>query len=412
MSAKYILLKNVRLLDALEPVDVLIDGKTIGCVGAGISAEDAELVDCNGNLLLGSFVDCHTHLDKAFMETPRSATCLMDAVMLTMDYQKSIPNVQIRADVQRRGRKMLDLEIQHGSGIVRSHVSVDDIWGMEAFYASCELRSLYADKLELQLSVPYMEAYAGAWAEAARAGEIDYIAGYPTISRNPRASVDQLFALAEQFGLPLDLHVDESDAPNIDCFEYVLKKTIESGMQGKVNCSHVTALAAVTQKKADAAISLCRCADVSIISLPSCNMFLMGREDRGLVRRGITRIRDLLDAGVNVAIASDNIRDPFRPFGNADMLEEALFTCQVLSDGSDTGMRQVLHMVTDSAACASGKNKNRNSNNFSDSVTPGGFANLVLLNKSCLKQAIIEGAVPRLVIKNGGIVFEKEGVDK
>lgn len=395
-NASALLLKNARLSGRTEPTDVLIRDGRIAAIQMDADGAGAAVYDCGGRLLMPSFIDPHTHLDKAFLETPREAEGLMDAVFLTMDYQKSVPAGQIQADVLRRGARVLDMELQNGSALVRSHVSVDEIWGMEAFYASCELRRRYAGRVDVQLSVPFNAAFEGAWDEAVRAGEIDYIAGYPTVTPDPHAAVDELFRLAEKYALPLDLHVDESDAADISCFRYVLEKTIRHGMQGRVNCSHVTALAAVPDAEAEEAIALCARAGVSVIALPSCNMFLMGRGDRGLVRRGVTRIAELEQAGVNVAIASDNIRDPFRPFGNGDPLEEALLACQILSRGTERGFRSVLDMITVNAARTSGRPD--------ADLSVGRRADVVLLDAPDVKQAVIENAARLLVVKDGRVV--------
>ena len=395
-NASALLLKNARLSGRTEPTDVLIRDGRIAVIQTEADGAGAAVYDCGGRLLMPSFIDPHTHLDKAFLETPREAEGLMDAVFLTMDYQKSVPAGQIQADVLRRGARVLDMELQNGSALVRSHVSVDEIWGMEAFYASCELRRRYAGRVDVQLSVPFNAAFEGAWDEAVRAREIDYIAGYPTVTPDPHAAVDELFRLAEKYALPLDLHVDESDAADISCFRYVLEKTIRHGMQGRVNCSHVTALAAVPDAEAEEAIALCARAGVSVIALPSCNMFLMGRGDRGLVRRGVTRIAELEQAGVNVAIASDNIRDPFRPFGNGDPLEEALLACQILSRGTERGFRSVLDMITVNAARTSGRPD--------ADLSVGRRADVVLLDAPDVKQAVIENAARLLVVKDGRVV--------
>ena len=399
-NASALLLKNARLSGRTEPTDVLIRDGRIAAIQTDADGAGAAVYDCGGRLLMPSFIDPHTHLDKAFLETPREAEGLMDAVFLTMDYQKSVPAGQIQEDVLRRGARVLDMELQNGSALVRSHVSVDEIWGMEAFYASCELRRRYAGRVDVQLSVPFNAAFEGAWDEAVRAREIDYIAGYPTVTPDPHAAVDELFRLAEKYALPLDLHVDESDAADISCFRYVLEKTIRHGMQGRVNCSHVTALAAVPDAEAEEAIALCARAGVSVIALPSCNMFLMGRGDRGLVRRGVTRIAELEQAGVNVAIASDNIRDPFRPFGNGDPLEEALLACQILSRGTERGFRSVLDMITVNAARTSGRPD--------ADLSVGRRADVVLLDAPDVKQAVIENAARLLVVKDGRVVAGKK----
>lgn len=388
-----ILFQDVRLAGGSTVADVLVRDGRIAAIGRVDGRGEAVVVQGTGCLLAPSFIDPHTHLDKAFLETPREAEGLMDAVLMTREYQQNLPLADVQADVIRRGGRVLALELENGTGLVRSHVSVDEIWGMEAFYASCELRARYAGRLDVQLSVPYDRRFLAQWEEAARAGQIDYIAGYPTITPDYRAAVDELIAVSEKYAIPLDLHVDESDAANIDCFRYLMEQTIAHGLHGRVNCSHVTALAAVPHREAEEAIALCARAEASVIALPSCNLFLMGRGDRGIVRRGITRIAELEQAGVNVAIGSDNIRDPFRPFGNADPLEEALLTCQLLSRGTESGMSDVLRMVTGNAALASGRQ------DYGLSV--GAPADLVLLDAPDEKTALIENAARLLVLKNG-----------
>ena len=94
-------------------------------------------------------------------------------------------------------------------------------------------------------------------------------------------------------------------------------------------------MSVVTEERSSGIISQLMKSKINVVTLPSCNLFLMGRNDIGLSRRGTTRIGELLDAGVNVSLASDNIRDPFRPFGNGNLLEEALLTIQIMQRGTD-----------------------------------------------------------------------------
>ncbi len=397
MKHQPLLLQSIRLADRPEPVDVLIKDGVFYEIAAKISAPDGvQTLDGCGKLLVSSFIDCHTHVDKALIGSDIKVTGLMDAVEATLHYQKALPKDKVGEDVLRRGRQLLDRELARGTGTLRTHVSLDDIWGLEAFFACCELRTEYADRLELQLTVPIKRTYLAELTEAARKGQIDFIAGYPSVFPDWRKEVDELFELSEQLALPLDLHVDESDDPDVSCFSYIIEKTLRHGLTGKVNCSHVTALAAATDEVAEEVIQRCALADVSVIALPSCNMYLMGRHDRGLVRRGITRIKELEEAGVNVAIASDNIRDPFRPFGNGDLLEEIQFACQVLSRGTRDEILSVFNMATINAA------KTSLIQNYG--ILPGAQADCVLLDATDLKQAVLDKADRLLVVKRGRIV--------
>ncbi len=224
---------------------------------------------------------------------------------------------------------------------------LDDIWGSAPIEALDEVKLHFAGEVDIRLIVPWMgKASEKILEPLARAGKIDFLGGYPTLMPDQRESLDRIFAFALRHSLPIDLHVDEADEPNIDTFEYALDKILETGMQGRVSAGHVTALCAVDDGRARRAIDKAARAGIHIITLPSCNMYLMGRKDKQPIRRGVTRVDEFLKAGVNVAFASDNIRDPFRPFGNGDMLEEALFAAQVLQYGTNAQLHQILRMAT------------------------------------------------------------------
>ena len=159
-------------------------------------------------------------------------------------------------------------------------------------------------------------------------------------------TVDFLFQLALEKDKLIDLHIDESDDANVDVLEHVIKKAKELDFEDKTTVGHITALSAVSEARSNAIINQLKDSKINVVTLPSCNLFLMGRGDKGLVRRGTTRIGELLDAGVNISLASDNIRDPFRPFGNGNLLEEALLTVQVIQRGTDKDLEEVYNMIT------------------------------------------------------------------
>lgn len=229
--------------------------------------------------------------------------------------------------------------------------------------------------------------------KAAAEGKVDFVAVYPHKHPNGKEVIDTAFELAKKYNLPIDMHCDESDVPDLNCFQYVLKKTIEEGMQGKVTCGHVTALSSFHLEEEEAAeiIKDTAKADVNITSLTSCNMYLMNMN-----RRGPTRVRELLDAGVNVAVASDDIREVLRPFGNCDLLEEALLTAQVHKMGTTKLLRQAFDLVTYNGARNCG---------FTDyGLDPGCRADLVVLAAPSPELAILNQCKKPYVLKNGRIV--------
>jgi len=370
--------------------------------GIGVLPADCAAVshDVSGMLIIPPFVDSHTHLDKALMYAQEEASDLMEAVSISGKLQSAIPQDELTGNIIARMRTVLDWELAAGATTVKTHVQIGGSYGFTSLDAAIEIRREYAGRLELLITADWSPAYSEAFDKHARQGDIHFIGGYPSIMPDSRKTVDLLFDAALRCGLPLDLHVDESDAPNIDCFVYILEKTISCGMEERVTCSHVTALAAVSDSEASRAIDLCAHAGVHIITLPGCNMYLSGRADSQPIRRGITRVDDLLKAGINVSYASDNIRDPFRPFGNGDMLEEALFSAQVMQYGSMSGLETVMRMGTENPARASLLK------NYGLKI--GCRADMVIIDAATAGEAIIGRANRRLVL-NAGKPVAKNG---
>lgn len=342
------LIKDVSLVSGETGFDVAVKDGKIAEIARGIAGSADEVIDAAGRLAAPAFVDSHTHLDKAMSAQNFDANGLGEAIGQSRAFQDSVPIDKVRDNVKDRASIVLDWEAANGTCAIKSHVLLDEKWGMEALYALNELKEEYKDKIQVLNITPYDPAFDKEWREAASNGQIDFIAGYPGLlgGDDYAAETDFLFDLAMEYDLPLDLHVNEADAPDLRCFEYVINKTLETGLKGRVTCGHVTGMNAVPDEQAAEDIAIAKEAGVNIITLPSCNMYLMGRDDKQPVRRGLTRVHEFLEAGVNISFASDNIRDHFRPFGNGDMLEEALFTAQCIQYGTVEQLRKVFAMGT------------------------------------------------------------------
>jgi cytosine deaminase len=178
--------------------------------------------------------------------------------------------------------------------------------------------------------------------------------------------------------------------PDISCFQYFLNKIEETGMNGRVSCGHLTSLSAqgLSEMEAERAIEKAACLDLNVTSLTSCNLYLSSMN-----RSGPTRVRQFVQAGVNVAVASDNIRDTFRPYGNCDLLEEALLTAKVHRFGTPAELRQVFDMITYNGA------KNALVNHYG--IEPGYPANLVILDASTPEEALLFQAEKSVLVRNG-----------
>ena len=395
-----LLIQNANLFDVGDGLDMAVSDGLIVKIGSHLAFQADQVIDAAGKLVIPGFVDSHTHLDKAFTVGEDDFATLEEARDVILARQADLPREKLIDDIKARSRQVLEREIAHGTCAIKSHVMVCPEWGMDSMYAINQLKEEYRGRIDLYNIVQWDEAYDREFDAAARAGQIDFIAGYPLFTPDPMGCIDKVFALAAKYGLPLDLHIDESDNPNIDCFLAVLRKTEEYGLQGRVTCGHVCALSAVDDNLARRAIDACAHAQVHVITLPSCNMYLMGRNDHQPIRRGVTRVDELLRAGVNVSVASDNIRDPYRPFGNGDLLEEALFAAQVLQYGTKAQLEEALRMVTVRPA--------RNALLDGYGLAEGCRADLAVLDAPTAREAVISGA-ERLYGFKGGRLTARSG---
>lgn len=386
-----------------ELKDIAIKDGQIQDVGENLSYPAQQVIEAKGRLTIPSFVDVHTHLEKAMVGVDPGVNSLEDAILAFGSRYFSLT----KEDIQARARQVLELAIENGTGTIRSHVTVVPEIGLMALEALLELKEKAKGVIDLQLvAMPAGVKYEldsktlELLEEAARLG-VEALGGAPHLALNPCEVIDKTLDLAEKYDLSLDFHVDETDEPDVRTLEYLAEQVLKRGLEGRVVAGHCCALAAVSDEVADRVIAKVKEAGISVVTLPSCNLYLMGRKDKQPIRRGVTRIRELLKAGVNVAYASDNIRDPFRPFGNADMLEEALITAQVVQMGLPQELEIVLRMGTYNAAQAAGLGKLYG-------LHPGAQADIVILDARDPGEAIITQATKLYVLKKGRVVAKNK----
>ncbi len=361
--------------------------------------ESKIIINAEDKLIIPGFIESHTHLDKALTidRIKNTSGTLEERID---DFTKFFEKVDSE-DVYHRAFKILKMAIVNGTTVVRSHITVNSNLGLKAMKAVLKLKEELKDYITLQFvafpgSLPRITDENIILLRKSLKMGAGLIGGCPNLSLDYKNTTDRLFELAKEYGVDIDFHVDESDEPDVRSLEYLADKTIKEDYVGKVTAGHCCSLAAVDEKTADRVIEKVKAARINIITLPSCNMYLMGRKDVGLIRRGVTRARDFLEAGVNIAYASDNIRDLFRPFGNADMLEEGLFTAQVLQYGEPAGFKTIMKMATYYPAKILG---------LPDyGLDIGDRADLVVLDASNVEEALINQCIKLYVIKNGKIV--------
>jgi cytosine/creatinine deaminase len=243
--------------------------------------------------------------------------------------------------------------------------------------------------------------------EALRLGAT-VVGGCPYNEKNwedAKAHVDIVFDLALRSGRDIDMHADFADDagdPRFSAAAYIAHKTIETGYQGRVTLGHVTSLASLEHESASEIIALLRHARVHIVTLPATDLYLGGRKEPTLNRRrALTPVRALRDAGVNVAFASNNIRNAFTPFGTADPLQIGLMLAHAAQLGSPDDQASVMHMCTYGAAAVMGIAEDYG-------LAVGRQADLLIVDTYRVADVLLD-LPPRLwVIKRGTVTVETQ----
>ena len=343
-----LILRGCGLPDRAQPVDLAIAGGRI--LGVGPAREPArETIDVAGRLVTPGLVESHMHLDKALLtgRISGSAETAAEAIRLTGAAKRDFT----ADDIGARARRVLDLAVAAGTMAMRAHVEVDPIVGLMGMEAMLSLKREYAPAIDLQLSAFAQEGILQAPPTETllrRALEMgaDLVGGCPYNDTDPRRHIEIVLALAAEFGVDADFHVDFSDEPEHLHVREIIRQTIRAGWQGKVAVGHLTELAALAGPEQAALIADLAAARIGVISLPLTDLYLMGRRDERNVRRGLTPIRRLLEAGIPVALASNNIRNPFTPIGTADPAHLTFVAAVAAHMGTRDLMRDLVAAIT------------------------------------------------------------------
>lgn len=346
------MLRQARLTDDGPLQDVAIHQGQIITLAPNLSMLAHETWDLDGRVILPGLVDLHTHLDKAYSTVHNKSGTLLEAIDVWEAYKQQ----QTPARVRRAALKSVRNAVKHGVTSLRSHLNMGERGCLDNLAEMLALREEMRGVIDLQfvaLGNPGLSDEDDALMSQAIDLGVDFIGAAPALLPEPLAGVDAAFALAEATGKPLDLHVDETEDPAMLTLEYIAEKTIAHGMQGQVTAGHCCSLAFVDEETAARVIDQVAEAGITIVTLPSCNLVLMGRE-MSPAPRGVTRVKQLLARGVTVCAASDNVRDPFNPFGAYDLLHIANLNAHVTHMTGEAELYTSLDMVTTQPAQAFG----------------------------------------------------------
>jgi len=390
--------------------DLLIDGDTItairpaGELRANADGDTREF-DAQGQFLSPPLVDPHVHMDAVLtVGEPRhnESGTLIEGILTWAERKPFLT----RDDVKSRAREAILWEVAQGTGLIRSHVDVCDP-SLTALRALIELREEMRDLVELRLIAFPQDGILSfpngkeLMREAMALG-CDVIGGIPHYEWTREDGVEEvnfLFDLARDTGKPIDLHCDETDDEHSRFLEVVAARTMRDGMQGRVVAGHTTAMGSYNDAYAFKLLQILKRAGVTIVANPLDNIVLQGRFDTYPKRRGMTRVKELDAAGVNVACGHDSIMDPWYPLGRGSMLDALSMLVHVAQMTGRAELFRAYEMVTTNPARAA---------EVPYGIAEGKPANFVVFDCADEAEAIRLRPAARLVVRNGRVVAETD----
>ena len=350
-----ILLKNVILDESNETVDIGIENGKFKKIGSQLDFPAARVIEGNGRVVIPGLVESHIHLDKALIadRLPNKSGTLQEALSVTAQLKSTFT----KEDVAERAEKALQMIIKRGTTHIRTHAEFDPLGGFHGFETIMELKEKYKDFVDMQVVAFPQEGIIkapGTEEMMYRAMEMgaDVVGGIPYNDTDAKDHLDIVFKIAKEFDKDIDLHQDFKDDAEGQTIEMVCRKVIEEGYIGRLSVGHLTSLGALPDEKLKPIIELMAEAQINVMSLPMTDLHLGGRHDEFNVRRAVTPIRKLRDGGVNVVLATNNIRNPFTPYGNGDLMQVAMLAVPVGHLGGADDLPTVLPMITTGPAKA------------------------------------------------------------
>ncbi|MBX9751095.1 MAG: amidohydrolase family protein [Roseococcus sp.] len=349
-----LLLRRARLADTEGLTEIGVKAGVIAAIGPDLGGTAGEVVDAGGCLVAPGFVETHIHLDKSGIidrcgcapgRNPHRAMERVSAVKHTFTVE----------DVNARARATIEKAISHGTMTMRTHAEVDPLVGLRGFHGVKALVDAYKWAIDLEICVMPQEGMLDSpgtealMVEALKTGAT-VIGAAPNYDRDRHGQIRRVFELAQEFDVDVDMHLDSGFDPNDLDLKLVCEITDRIGWGGRVAFGHGTKIASATPEHQDRIGRMMADSGVSLAVLPATDLFLMGRDQDHNIRRGVVDAHRLMAQGALCNLSTNNVQNPFTPFGDAQLIRMANLYANVVQRGDADELRQSWDMFTANSA--------------------------------------------------------------
>lgn len=399
-----LVLRNARIAGRPDgpPVDIGIEGGRIATIETNLAAE-GETLDLGGRLVSPGFVETHIHLDKSRIigRCTEPQTRHPHGAMQRVSEVKHTFTVE---DVHARASKTLESAILHGTTHMRTHVEVDPKVGLRGFEGVARLIDEYKWAIDLELCVFPQEGLTNnpgteelMIAALKRGARV--VGAAPSYDSDPAAQIRRVFELAREFDVDIDMHLDSgASAEHLD-LDLVCELTRQFGYGGRIAIGHVTKLTVMPPARFLEKARQLADAGVALTVLPATDLFLMGRDQDHNIRRGVVHAHELVKHGVNCSLATNNILNPFTPFGDCSPIRIANLYANTAQVGRREDLAECLELFTRRPA--------RILRREDYGVAVGNPADFVVLDHTDAAGAVAEIATPLYGFKRGRRTFTR-----
>ncbi|MGH7268397.1 MAG: amidohydrolase family protein [Candidatus Rokuibacteriota bacterium] len=400
-----LILRNARIAGAAEEgalVDIGVEGGRIVQLGPRLQA-GGRAIDVDGRLVGPGFVETHIHLDKSrLLDRCRSDEGTLEEAIAQVAAAKKGFTAE---DVHRRAAATLEQAILQGTTHMRTHLEVDPGIGLRSLEGVLPLVEEYRWGIDLQVCVFPQEGLLNnpgtdELMVAALERGARVVGAAPYTDGHPKGQIDRVFEMAREFDVDIDMHLDFGHTVDELDIDYVCAQTERFRYGGRVAVGHVTKLSVLPPARLTEVARRAAAAGVALTVLPSTDLYLMGRHQDQSVLRGVVPIHKLLGLGVNCSLSSNNILNPFTPFGDCSLIRMANLYANICQVGKRDDTRECFELITRRSA--------RLLRLDDYGVAVGKSADLVVLDCTSAEAAVAQVATPLYGFKRGRMTFTRE----